>query len=141
MQTQASNIIGLDVGDKRVGVAMTNTLARLPSPYTTLIRDDMFWSRLEKLIVDEAVAEVVVGLPRNLNSDDTEQTRSTRAFIAELEKRTGVRVITQDEALTSRQAEQELKARDKAYTKGDIDALAATYILGDYLNTPGATSV
>ncbi len=136
MQTQANNIIGLDVGDKRVGVAMTNTLARLPSPYATLVRDDTFWPKLQSLITDEAVVRVVVGLPRNLSGNDTGQTRATKEFIAELKERTGVDVVTQDEALTSHQAEQELRNRGKGFAKGDIDALAATYILEDYLNTP-----
>lgn len=140
-QTQTDNIIGLDVGDKKVGIAMTSTLAKLPSPFITLVRDDTFWTRLEQLIVENMVTKVVVGLPRNLSGDNTMQTYATKEFITEFNKRIGIEVTTQDEALTSRQAEQELRARGKVFTKGDIDALAATYILEDYLDTLGATDL
>lgn len=138
--TQAAkihNILALDVGEKRVGVAMTNTLARLPQPYTTLIRNESFWDKLGELISSETVEEVVIGLPRNLEGNDTEQTAATRRFIAEFEERFEIPVQTQDEALTSRKAEKELNARGKKFDKGDIDALAATYILEDYLNAEG----
>lgn len=141
MQTQANNIIGLDVGDKRVGVAMTNMIAKLPRPYKTLTRGDDFWTDLQDIVKEEGITEVVVGLPRNLNGDDTVQTDATRKFVVELKQRMTVKVYTQDEALTSRKAEQELISRGKGYNKGDIDALAATYILEDYLNTPRAANL
>lgn len=133
--TEIHNIIALDVGDKRVGVAMTNTLARLPSPFTTLDRDESFWQKLELLVHENDVVRVVVGLPRNLRGDDTDQTKRTKQFISELKIRMGIDAEVQDEALTSRQAEAELRARGKQFAKGDIDSLAATYILEDYLNT------
>lgn len=135
MQTASiHNIVALDVGSKRVGVAMTNNIARLPSPFTTLSRDETFWQKLELLLKEHDVKEVVVGLPRNLHGNDTEQTRATQQFISELNIRLSVVAATQDEALTSKRAEAELRARGKPYEKGDIDALAATFILEDYLN-------
>jgi putative holliday junction resolvase len=134
MQTEISNIIALDVGDKRVGVARANSIARLPSPLVTLTRGDNFWLALEKLVADESAGVIVVGLPRNLEGNDTAQTKMAREFIVELKKRFDIPVETTDEALTSHKAEKELNARGKTYNKGDIDALAATYILEDYLN-------
>ncbi|HTE22632.1 MAG TPA: Holliday junction resolvase RuvX [Candidatus Limnocylindria bacterium] len=131
--TKIHNVLALDVGGKRVGVAMTNTLARLPHPHATLVRDGTFWDRLKKLLSEESIAEVVIGLPRNLEGRETAQTAATRQFTAEFQERFTVPVHMQDEALTSHQAEQELNARGKPFTKGDIDALAATYILEDYL--------
>ena len=131
--TKIHNIIALDVGEKRVGVAMTNTLARLPRPHATLVRDERFWDELEKLIHTEEIQEIVVGLPRNLEGNETAQTVATRKFIAVLEDRFELPVQTQDEGLTSRQAEKELQNRGKGFEKADIDALAAAYILEDYL--------
>lgn len=131
----SSNLIALDVGEKRVGIAAANTVARLASPLTTLVRDDSFWPELEKLLATEQPSVILVGLPRNLNGNDTAQTAATRAFIIELGRHTAVPIKTQDEALTSRQAEAELQARGKQFSKGDIDALAATYILEDYLRS------
>lgn len=127
------NILALDVGEKRVGLAITNTLARLPRPFRTLVRDDTFWRELENIISSESVDEVVVGLPRSLEGNETAQTAASRAFVEELGSKFDLPVHFQDEALTSAKAEKELNARGKKFTKGDIDALAATYILEDYL--------
>ncbi len=132
--TEIHNIIALDVGDKRVGVAMTNTLARLPGPFTTLVRDESFWQKLELLIRENDVTQVVVGLPRNLRGENTAQTERTKQFISEMKIRLEIEAEVQDEALTSRQAEEELRARGKQFAKGDVDSLAAAYILEDYLN-------
>lgn len=131
------NIVSLDVGERRVGVAVANTLARLPRPLMTLERGDSFWSRLEELLAAESADVLVVGLPRSLDGHDTAQTTASRKFAKELEERFGLPVKFQDEALTSRQAEAELKRRGRAFDKADIDALAATYILEDYLNARG----
>jgi len=132
--TKGDNIMALDVGDKRVGVAIANKIARLPSPLVTLNRGDRFWQELESLIRENDVATVVVGLPRNLNGEDTAQTLSVGQFINELREKVGYEAEIQDEALTSVQAEDELRARGKDYTKSDIDSLAATFILQDFLD-------
>lgn len=128
-------LLALDVGEKRVGVAMTNTFTRLPSPLATLLRDDNFWKKLENVIDENDVNIIIVGLPRNLRGDETKQTIQTRTFIKEIKSKFKVNVIEQDEALTSVNAEKELKARGKPFAKEDIDSLAATYILEDYLNS------
>lgn len=137
MQTTTNTILALDVGERRVGVAAANSVARLSRPVTTLLRGDNFWDELQKTIANEAADTLVIGLPRNLDGDDTAQTAAIRRFVDELKGRISLPVHLQDEALTSRQAEAELKARGKAYAKGDIDALAAVYILEDYLKEVG----
>ena len=132
-QTKIHNLLGLDVGDRRVGVAATNTLARLPHPHSTLIRDEAFWDKLSRLLATESIDEVVIGLPRDMEGRETAQTAAVRDFVASFQERFMQPVHLQDEAVTSRQAEQELQARGKPFAKGDIDALAATFILDDYL--------
>lgn len=131
--TKNSTIFALDVGERRVGVAAANSVARLASPLTTLERNAVFWDKLGALIAQEAATVLIVGLPRNLQGADTDQTKSTRNFIAELQERFELPVHVQDEALTSAKAEAELNKRGKHFQKADIDALAATYILEDYL--------
>jgi putative holliday junction resolvase len=131
---ETSNIIALDVGEKRVGVAIAHKIARLPRPLTTLIRGKTFWDELKKLLVQESVSMIVVGMPRSLNGNETAQSAATREFIKALEEQVDMPIETVDEALTSRQAASELMARGKTFTKGDIDALAAVFILNDYLN-------
>ncbi len=128
-----SNILALDVGAKRVGVAIASLEARLPRPLTTLVRDDGFVSRLKALVETEHVSRLVVGLPRGLEGQATEQTAATESFITELKRQFELPIVMQDEALTSKIAEAELQARGKDYEKGEIDALAATYILDDFL--------
>lgn len=133
MPTTPSSILALDVGEQRVGVAYASMAARLASPLTTLPNDASFMPRLQALIAERAVDTVVVGLPRGLEGQSTPQTEQVRAFADNLQKRTQLPVILQDEALTSVKAEQELRGRRRAYTKEDIDSLSATYILEDYL--------
>lgn len=132
MAAPASNILAFDVGDRRVGVAIAHVVARMARPYDTLENTADIWDSIRAIIEQEEVHQCVVGLPRNLAGDDTPQTAVARAFAEQLSQRFHVAVALQDEALTSRKAEQELEARGKSFAKGDIDALAATYILDDY---------
>jgi len=125
--------LALDVGERRIGVAKANGIARIASPLTTLERTEDTPAELAQLLKAEGVTELVIGLPRNLDGDATDQTRAVEQFVAGLHNVLTVPVHWQDEALTSRKAEAELEARGKPYQKGDIDALSATYILEDFL--------
>lgn len=133
MQTSLTTIVALDVGAQRIGVASANNIARIASPLATLPNTDTVAEVIAKLLTDEATIVLVVGLPRNLNGDSTAQTDAVRAFVEKLRPVVDIPIAFQDEALTSRKAEEELISRGKPFAKGDIDALAATYILEDYL--------
>jgi putative Holliday junction resolvase len=131
--TPDTSILSLDVGNKRIGVAVASLAARIARPVITLANDEVFISQLERLINGASVTTLIVGLPRNLSGDDTPQTEIVREFVSELRKVISLPIHFQDEALTSQKAKAELEARGKVYDKGAIDALAATYILDDYL--------
>ncbi len=133
-QTQVSSVVALDVGEKRIGVAQANIPALLAHPLTTLTNSDQILHDLVALLQEQRVVALVVGLPRGLNGQETAQTRAIEAFGLKLEEHVHIPLYWQDEAVTSRQAEEELKGRGKPYEKGDIDALAATYILEDFLH-------
>jgi putative Holliday junction resolvase len=134
MQSPTLNIVlALDVGDRRIGVAKANSIARIASPLATLERSDNTPADIVRLLSNEGATALVVGLPRNLNGESTAQTHAVEQFVASLHNVLTVPVYWQDEALTSRKAEAELDARGKPYKKGDIDALSATYILEDFL--------
>jgi putative Holliday junction resolvase len=77
--------------------------------------------------------ELVVGLPRNMSGEPTKQTELVRQFVVRRLAGFELPMHFQDESLTSVKAEQELQQRKKPYVKGDVDALAATYILDDYM--------
>jgi putative Holliday junction resolvase len=126
-------LVGLDIGDKRVGVAVVSTEARLPRPLVTLQNDDTIYDQIAKIVQEQAAEAIVYGLPRGMDGQETEQTKRTRAFIERLHTHLEIPAHFQDEALTSKMAEAELEASGKPYARGDIDALAASYILTDYL--------
>lgn len=123
------SVIALDIGTVRVGVARGSLETKFANPLTTLDTAD-FDEQFAQVLASEQPATVVVGLPRSLSGEDTPQTTFVRQFANEHLGR--VDITWQDEALTSRKAEEELQARKKPYVKGDIDALAASYILEDY---------
>ena len=79
----------------------------------------------------------MVGLPRGLEGQSTAQTSEAEALAGSLRERFGLPVHMQDEALTTKHAEVELRSRGKPYVRADVDALAATYILQDWLAGQG----
>jgi putative Holliday junction resolvase len=127
METTAKSIMALDVGNRRIGVALADALAKLPHPLTTIERS------IKELSERYGVVKLIVGQPRGLNGQDTAQTEQTLQFVEQLKSQINIPIQLQDEALTSVMAETELSGRKSAYKKADIDALAATYILEDYL--------
>lgn len=135
MKQTANNttILALDVGGRRIGVARANMLARLPAPLTTLTNDGQIFDKLKKLVEAENASALVIGLPRGLQGQETEQTKITREFYSKLKEQLDLPLYLQDEAVTSKKAEQELYNSKRGVDKQMVDALAATYILEDFL--------
>ncbi len=131
--TELRVLLALDIGEKRTGVATANTLSRLPSPLTTIEGGEKGLESVLELVQEHKASVIVVGLPRGLEGQETPQTSSVRKFVKLLKDRTPITVHLQDEAVTSKKAEAELKDRGLGYNKAHVDALAATYILEDYL--------
>jgi len=127
-----SSVMALDVGDRRIGVAIARLTSRLPEPWGVIDRADTTLLAVQELIKQEQTMAIVVGLPRGMDGQETAQTKQVRQFATEL-KKIGLPIYLQDEALTSHQAKEELNQRGTGYNKGAIDALAATYILSDFL--------
>lgn len=136
------SIMALDVGQRRIGIAVASFAARLPRPLLTLEQSTNTLQALSDLMVREDVRQLVVGLPRGLNGQETEQTAIVRQFVAQLRQHITLPIHFQDEAVTSVSAESELQNRHKPYNKGAIDALAATIILQDFLREhPGERAI
>lgn len=132
-QTVIRNFLAIDVGEVRLGIAKASAIARLAHPLPAVLAEHA-WDELEKLCQTENIDAIVVGLPRGLEGQETDQTKFTRDFVRKLqEKMPDTRVYLQDEALTSKQAEKELASSGKSFDKGAIDSLSATYILEDFL--------
>lgn len=135
--SQPHDILALDVGAARIGVARASSVVRLAEPLTTITHNEQVEAVIQKLCNEHNVEVLVVGLPRGLEGQETAQTATIREFVDRLTAVVNIPIVFQDEAVTSQKAEQELQARNKPYEKGDVDALAATYILEDYLGGHG----
>ena len=137
-------MVGLDVGEKRIGVAvsdLTGTLARPVGVVQTsgLDRDavDRASAEIARLAAEEdGVATIVVGLPRHLDGRPSAMTPRVQAFASRLGDRTALPVHLQDERLSSHEAESLLAIREKDWRarKKKLDAAAAAVILQDFLD-------
>lgn len=128
----STSLLALDVGEKRIGVALADSAVRIAIAYDTILVDGTEIEQIARLIGFENIDIVVIGYPRNQSGEPTRQTEYVEKF-AEGLKGIAPEIVYQDESLTSVQAEERLKAGGKPYAKGDIDALAASLILQDYL--------
>ncbi len=127
-------LIALDVGTKRIGVAKADSAVRIAIPYSAVEVDGNEFKKIASLARAWDINSFVIGLPRNSKGEETEQSRYTRKFAAELKRQiSGAKVCFQDESVTSIEAEKRLKTRKKGYNKGDIDSEAAAIILQDFL--------
>lgn len=127
-------ILALDIGEKRIGVAQGDIDMRIAFPYDTLEVDGSEVQAIAELVVANSVETLVVGYPRNQSGEPTAQTQYVEEFVARLTD-LPAEVVFQDESLTSVMAEQRLKHQKAAYSKGDVDAMAACIILEDYLGS------
>ena len=127
----SDRIICLDVGEKRIGVAVADLGVKIAIPLTTIEVDGTEIEQILRLYGNERAKTLVVGYPRNQQGETTAQTVYVEDFVRPLAEY--VDIEFQDESLTSIQAEERLKSRGHRYTKGDIDAEAAAIILQDYM--------
>lgn len=141
-------IVGLDVGERRIGVAVSDPTCTLARPVGVLraaalnaealatVADEV--ARLGR--EEDGVTTIVLGLPKHLDGTPNAMTPRIEAFARALGARTGLPVVLQDERLTSREAESRLAIREKDWRarKQRLDAAAAAIILQDYLDVrPG----
>ena len=132
MPANPKTVLALDYGDKRIGLAIASLDAKLPRALDTLSTTTPL-ETIKDITLKENVSQIVVGYPRGLNGQTTAQTSAVDEFIKRLAAAVNLPIDKQDESLTSRKAELELNSRGKAYTRADIDALSAIYILEDWL--------
>ncbi|HOR23545.1 Holliday junction resolvase RuvX [Candidatus Saccharibacteria bacterium] len=128
-----TNLLGLDIGEKRIGVARANVVARLPEPLTTLNNDENFRGLLKEIIKQHDIDTIVVGLPRNLDGRETKQSEYVRGFVNSKLQKIGPAITYQDETLSTVEALERIKLQKKPID--DVDSLAAAVILEDYLNS------
>jgi putative holliday junction resolvase len=138
-------VLGVDVGRRRVGLAISDRSGTLATPLATLtvtsqadavrrVSDEVMRLAAE----EDGLAAIVVGVPSRLNGTPTDETSMAIAFVKGLAAQVSVPVATGDERLTSREAESRLSEgeRDWRRRKKKLDSAAAAIILQDYLDRP-----
>ena len=134
-------IMGLDFGSKTVGVAISDSLLITAQGIETIERKEenklrRTLARIEELIVEYEVEEIVLGLPKNMNDSIGEQAQMTMEFKEKLERRSGLPVTLWDERLTTAAANKALMEAGvrREHRKQYVDKLAAVLILQGYLD-------
>ena len=132
-------VLGLDVGEKRIGVALSDPTDLLALPLTVIERDNSRSGMDEvlRLAVDHEAAEIVVGLPLSLSGRVGPQAARVKRFAEQLTARSAITVKQQDERFSSVQAERLLRDSGVAPSrdKPRVDMAAATVILQSYLDS------
>ena len=131
-------LIGLDLGTKTIGVAVSDTHRRVASPLRTLPRSrfEADAAELLRLAAERAIGGVVLGLPRNMDGSEGPRAQSTRAFARNLAGRTDLPIAFWDERLSTVAAERALLEADASRRRRAevIDHVAAAYILQGLLD-------
>ncbi len=141
-------IMGLDYGDKTVGVAISDELLLTAQPVETIRRERpsklrRTFARVEQLIEEYDVEQIVLGLPKRMDNEEGGRCEQTRAFGEWLERRTGLELIYQDERLTTVEADAVLEAGNvsRRNRRSYIDKMAAALILQGYLDRRGRSDM
>jgi putative holliday junction resolvase len=136
-------VVGVDLGQKRIGLAISDPTGTLARPLKTIERRqsdadaaELLCATITALSNEEKVGRVIIGMPRRLDGADNDQTPRVQKMVAMLSERLTIPVVTQDERLSSREAEERLSLRERDWRKrkSKLDAAAAAVILQDYLD-------
>ncbi|MCC6442303.1 MAG: Holliday junction resolvase RuvX [Armatimonadetes bacterium] len=136
-------IMALDIGAQRVGVALSDPLEMIASPYQVLARtpdDEKLAEAVLEVVRAQEVGEIVVGMPTMLSGSAGIQAEKAQAVVALLRSKTDISVVTWDERLTTVQVERLLLEADISRTrrKRVVDKMAAAVILQNYLDWKSA---
>lgn len=139
---ESGRVLGIDYGERRIGLALSDPLALLAHPLPTLQRrrgKRPPVAPLARLAEENDVSAIVVGLPLTPAGEESEWTEEVRAFGEGLAERTGLPVSFLDERMTSARAERTVRSlglsKRQREEKGRVDAAAAVLILQAYLDS------
>ena len=134
-------ILGIDYGESRIGLAISDELGMLAHPLETIhCRETHPLDRIEAVVAEKQVSKIVLGLPLSLNETEGTSAQKVRAFRERLNARLPEMVIELvDERYSTVEAQQKLRALGKTTknTRGVIDQAAAVEILQGYLDSSG----
>jgi putative Holliday junction resolvase len=132
-----ARVLGIDYGDVRIGVAMSDETAFLASPLTTVQNSDQAVTEIISIIQENSVETVVLGLPLNMDGSFGPSAEKVRKFSEKLAAKTNVPIVEIDERLTTVTAHDALREAglDGKKRKHVVDMAAAQIILQDYLDS------
>lgn len=138
-------VLGIDYGERRIGLALSDATGLLASPWKTIAHDGRLETAVDRLLGEvrllaqeaDGLSALVIGFPRRLSGEPTGLTERVQTLTTRLREAAGVPVVLQDERLTSREAEEVLARRERDWRrrKARLDAMAATIVLQDYLDS------
>ena len=136
--------IGIDYGERRIGLALSDATGLLASPWKTIANDRNVGTAATRIADEIRVLEadddgldaIVIGLPRRLSGEPNDQTARVQKLADLLAAQVSVPITLQDERLTSHEADELLAARERNWRKRkqQLDAMAAALILQDFLD-------
>lgn len=131
-------IMGLDVGEKRIGVALSDPMGWTAQGHSVIARKNLDYDlkEIKKICEEKEVDEIVIGLPRNMNGTLGPKAEEIQRFGERIARYTGIKVCYWDERLSTVSAEKVLLEADvsRRRRKEVIDKLAAVNILQNYLD-------
>ena len=133
-------VLALDVGDRRIGLAISDPTGMLASPLGVVERGPSDVDDVLRVVLDNGVTEIVVGLPLTLAGESRQQAGKVRSFVQELRSKTDLPVTMVDERLSTVQAQRMLRESGtgrRSQDRGRLDSAAAAVILQAYLDSRG----
>jgi putative pre-16S rRNA nuclease len=136
--------LGIDYGERRIGLALSDATGLLASPWKTIPNDRNVGAAAKRLAdevralaaEEDGLGTIVVGLPRRLSGEPNDQTARVRTFAALLADEVVIPITLQDERLTSHDADEILAQRERDWRKRkqQLDTMSAALILQDFLD-------
>jgi putative Holliday junction resolvase len=126
-------LLGLDLGEKTIGLALSDTMATIATPLTTLPRGKFSndAQKILKLIAEHSIGALIVGLPLNMDGSEGPSAQSARAFARNFASKSPIAIVLQDERLSTAAVTRALLEADSSRAKRArvVDKMAAAYIL------------
>ncbi len=134
--------LALDVGDKRIGLAISDPMGTFAQPLMTIERKGDVASTIAQIVIEREVGKVVIGLPINMDGSRGERVEKVEEFTKELRNKTSVPLVYMDERLTTSEAERLMISADigRKKRRKSIDSIAAAIILEKWLRSGGGQS-
>jgi putative holliday junction resolvase len=134
-----TRIMGIDYGEKRIGIALSDPLLTFAYPYTTLSNDPSFLTNLSKIIEEKKVNKIILGLPSEKFKSSKELSQKVLKLKSEIESKIKIEIILRDEEYSSAIAKekiiQSVTKKSKRKEKDLLDKYAAAVILQEYLDS------